>query len=663
MRAARLRQALLGRISAPGLLSLAQELRALDRTPGSSGLDACAASLAGRLRAAGGDVTIASVECGADSRYFGWRLERRPFTERAELWLIEPAGRELPICSSPGQQGALMGAYRATEPEGEVFELVDVGLGTRASDFRSHRMAGKVALASGHQFQAAMVEALAVRNAEGLLCGPGGQPGRVRNRLGDPSLFGRHRPFGFNLERAQYDALAHRLAAEEELRVRVRIAQALGSSALPVVRARVPGSDLVEEQVLLIADAADADGGAAACLVEIARSLRSAVVDGALPPPRRSVELLAVPSLAGAVAWRALGGAEARAALVLGVDGIEAPAFELRAAALPARPSFLPDLLLDHLAADNQEPDLVERAPALRARRARYCQCWPLAPFADLAAPPAAWLGAEGVRGEGREAGAAARALCAALGAAIYDLASVGDEDLPRLVASSGCKGLARLAAGADALRKRAGRAVEDGERAPGAGRHLLWQVQLGLGALGQRERATLASCAAFVDGGGRHALTLAEAGSSLEQLGAALERALHGEVVAAVGPRARLAVRRRPLSALERRAQMTIVHRLGEGPPPVLALLRDAAPADRDWLAHNAGALAGQPVGEILLGLADGKRTLLEIVDLLELDYPEVDLRLVGRYLEAAQGAGMVRLEETPRLSSPDDGGEEGEP
>jgi hypothetical protein len=653
------RRLLAERTSSAHVVALAHELGDLERTSGAPRLERCLERLAERLREAGAsEVELHSFPAGPGARYFGWTLERRPLTVRAELALLLADGREQPLCRSPEEPGCLMGAFRATPSEGEVFEVVDVGFGTRARDYGAQRMAGKLAFASGHQFQAAMHEALVARHAEGLLCGPGSEQTTVPNRLAEPSLFERRRPFGFNLDRARYNLLARRLAAEEEVRVRVRIEQSLDSGALSALSARLAGSDLAEESVLLVVDAAEV--GAAACLVETLRVIASAVVAGTLPPLRRSLVLLAAPAPAGIVAWLAANQERAgasgwpRALIQLSCEGIDARAIHAGVCGLPGAPSFLADLLLDHLggAACALEP-----TSGLSASPRRY-RAGALLPAAGLPLPGLARVAARGAPG-GEGARDGLRELCAGLVSALHDLATLDEADLPRLLTGSQLKGAGRLLERLEAVRAEGAEELALARaRAEGSGaaaRHLLWLAELALAEGLRRERAALQSCAAYLRGPGSHALRLAEASTDLESLVAALERALHAEVASALGPRTKLQLRRRPLSALERRAQATTVHRAGEGPPPLATLLRDAAPADREWLAHSADALACQPSGEELLGLVDGRRSLLEIVDLLALDHPELDLRLIRRYLETLAGAGIVRLEEEPRISSPE--------
>jgi hypothetical protein len=640
------RNAILDRISPARITALTAELGAVDRTPGGRGLDQVYEQLAAALGQAGAEqVELKSYPFGPEHRYFGWSEERCPFTELAELWLRLPEGGEVLLCRSTDDPRCTMGALRSTSPEGEIFEVVDVGFGTRATDYRSHRMSGKVALASGHHVHAAMLEALAVRQAEGLLCGPGdlSPEGRsedgVPRRLGDPSLFGRHRPFGFNLNAAQYNTLANRLAAGEEVHVRVRTRVRLDTGELPVLRARRDGSDLAAERVLLIVElGASATPEAAACAQELLRAVCALIVEAQIIPLRRALELLVVPSLQALVAHLAEAHGqldEVRAVLLFSVEPDREPRVTVHHA--PAsRPSFIADLAVEHV-----------RGAGLAPQGAPYARGSLLAPLVDRE------LGLAGVWLRGRAAtGARLRQLLAGLAATVVDLCTMQEDDLPRVIATCQLCGLERLATRASRLRDTIGEELA-ADRSSTTGRHLLWLIEEGLAAALRLEQETLRSCGEYLSGAGQQTLRLAEAAADLEQLVPSLQRSLHAEVAASL-PRARLSVRRRPLSPLERRAQTVVAHRAFVGPPPLPTLLRDAAPTDREWLAHNLEALARQPVDELALQWVDGARSVLEIWDRLRIDDPRVELRLIWRYLEVLAEVGLLRLEEQPNVAAP---------
>ena len=93
------RQEVLARISTSRVLATAVEHAALDRLPGSPGLEEAASRVAAELEQVWGlQVEAFSYPSGPDQRYFGWSDQRRPFPEKAELWLQTPDGGELLLC-------------------------------------------------------------------------------------------------------------------------------------------------------------------------------------------------------------------------------------------------------------------------------------------------------------------------------------------------------------------------------------------------------------------------------------------------------------------------------------------------------------------------------------------------------------------------------------
>jgi hypothetical protein len=657
-----LRQAILSRISTGRILARAADLEAEDRLPGGPGLEQACTRVAQRLQASGAlQVELLRFGYGSERRHFSWSLQRRPFPTRGELWLQTPEGGEVLLCRRSDHLACSMGAYRSTPQEGEVLEVVDVGFGTRASDYRAHRMAGKLALASGHHFQAAMLEALANRGAEGLLCGPGnvgsGAGQLVHRELADPEVFGEHRPFGFNLSARQYHRLLNRLAAGDTVQVRVKLEATTDTGVLPAVEAVLPGSDLATRRVLLVADTAQALS--VACLEEVLRTLSELVVDGVCPPPRRGLQLLAAPGVAGTVAWLAEQRerpSQPMAALVLGlVSPVAASQVQIQRS--PAgRPSFISDLLEDHLRwAAGVEGSYRTDLP-LTFRSVSYAGRSPALPFADRdVAVPAAWVRCDQeprLRPGAHAPHGPVHRLVGALTCAALDLCSVGADDLPRLLSGSHVRGLQRLGRRAERLRQRVQQELLRDPGSSTTGRHLLWLAETAMGEGMRREKQVLDTCCDYLSGPGQQALRLAELTADLEQSAAGLTRSLHAEVSAAMPPRSRLTLRRAPLSALERRADAVVAHRLFSGPLPTPLLLREAPEAERHWLAHHMDVLADQPTAEELVQWVDGRRSLLEIFDLVRLDHPEADLKLLWRYLEALQGAGLLELRERTGIS-----------
>ncbi|MCC6750257.1 MAG: hypothetical protein IT371_21510 [Deltaproteobacteria bacterium] len=645
------------------LRALSAELDSVDRRPGGRGLDGAAERLAARLHEAGADeVELQSFATGPEQRYLGWSVERRICTEQAELWLVEPSGETL-LCRQSDEPGCCLGALRSTPDEGELFEVVDVGPGTRAADYRSHRLAGKVALATAEGAEAVLLEALAQRQAEGLLLAtrPGARDdGRSPLRLGPPSLFGGHRPFAFRLRAAAHERLLRRLARGEVVQVRVRLRTRMETGEAPLLAGTLRGSDRSSEQVALVASLADDESAlAAAALIELVRVTSELVTRGVLPPPSRSLRLLLVPGALGSAAWlqaTPASGRDLRCVLQLSVATHAGPTALEVVAPPPLHPSFVPDLLAAtfHAAAAAEASE--DAAPEIRRRG--YQVGAPVAPFLSLGASrPALWLRAQlahptlaetSAEGDGARG---ARWLLAGLAGAAYELATLTEVDLPRLLCQSQLLGAERLVTRLARCRRDRPEPEEDTEAAVAA-RHALWRTEHVLQEGLRQERAVLQSCATFLGGAGAFGLRLAEAQGELDQCGQALGRAVSSELAATLPAGARLSVKRRPLSPLERRASELTVVPTFDGLPAIPSLLEDARPDDQLWLAHHVDPLANQPTGELLLAWVGDGTTLLELHDRLELEHPGTELKLLWRYLEVLEGAGIVRLEPATRTT-----------
>jgi hypothetical protein len=536
---------------------------------------------------------------------------------------------------------------RSTDPQGEIFEVVDLGSGGLGASAAGRRLDGKLALARGPAGAVALIGALEEHAAAGILLGAAqvGAPGRDALQLGPPAWYSGRRPFAFRLTEAQETRLAAALVSRGTLRVRARVHVTLPAAELPVVGAALRGSDLADQRVVLLADVSDEEPpSAVACAVQALACVARAIVDGAIAPLRRELQLVLVPGIRGTTAW--LADAErvarpVRAALQLSLAP-QAGAHVRLHEAPPWLPSFVPDLVAAQLATLAPDRPVVRAAHAVGSK---------ILPCVDRdVALPAVWL----------VAGAPARPdelehlapLAAALAGALVELASAGPEDLPRLVSTAHAAGTARLArraaqlghcARAELLR------AESGVRR----RHLLWVVEQGLAEALRVEREALRSTAEYLDGPGAEALRLATVAGDLEQTAAALARSLSAELASTSPGRARVVARRRPLSPVERRADAVIVERLVVGPVPPLSQLGELEAADRRWLADNQAALEAQPGAEVLLAWADGRRSLRELCDRLALDHPDLDLRLVWRYLELLARAGLVALRTTSPVSA----------
>ncbi|MCK5797843.1 MAG: hypothetical protein KAI47_11695 [Deltaproteobacteria bacterium] len=590
-------------------------------------------------RAGADEIAFESYPWGPEAQYQGWSGVRRPLVAEAELWLLDGDHERL-LCRASDDAGSCLGTLASTEPDGDVFEVVNVGFGTSPGDYRRQRVGGKIALASGHRPKAAMVEALLSRDAAGLLLGPGAASTRRDQRFDDAILDAPRRPFGFNLDAERYHLLLTRLAAGDDVRVRVRTQVRSESGERPVVLARLLGAEKADEHVSLVIDLSRGFAGVAAGL-RILHALRATIVADVLRPPARSIEIALIGGDAGAVAWLAREHATVpRALLQLDLPDIPSDMASLHPI-LPGGPSFFIDLLADEFEALNELDDplgdhhtldittqnsAAQHALALDGTtdEAAVISCAPGTPTATTS-----W---------NRDR------IIAATAATLYRAANLADSDIPSLIAAGELAARARLETRARSLRRRIlhhlhGDVAEQCAQA----RDLLWQSAHGLQRDALREQDRLSSATRFFGGAGGEAMLLIEANAAIDRDVERLLRVLTAELRGRFGEGSKLARHRKPLTAAERRAQGLVIRRAHDGPIPLALLQRDALPQDRTWLVHHEEDLAtsAQPA-RVLDHLGDAV-DLLELWERLRLDTPSLDLKLLGRLVEVLEHAGIV--------------------
>jgi len=232
----------------------------------------------------------------------------------ATLHLIEPRDEAQKLCDYRDSRVSLVERSSAFDGEVEVVVLED---GEEAEEYEGIEVTGKVVLTRG---DVARVHHLAVqeRGAVGILS-DGMRPIPPVREWGD--LFderqytrfwwGPHdrRCFGFTLTPRQGQKL-RRLAGEgKRIRVRAQVEAQLYDGSVEVVSALIPGQS--EAEVLLVSHlchpqpSANDNASGAGALLEAARALQVLIGSGKLPQPRRSIRLLWVPEMTGTYAYLA----------------------------------------------------------------------------------------------------------------------------------------------------------------------------------------------------------------------------------------------------------------------------------------------------------------------------------------------------------------------
>src|SRR6267142_4895019 len=277
------------------------------RQRGSEGFRSAAELVAERARAYGlSDVAI--LEFPADGKIFYGTQRSRPAwdAESGELWDVS-ANRRLasieaePVVLAEDSESAEVNAT-----------LVDVGQGTKESDYASKNVKGKLVLTSS---QPGAVQELAVGKlgAAGIVSFAQNQKtawwGEDENlvRWGHLDTFSPHKTFAFMVSLKTARELRERLGKGEEIRLRATVKAGQHPGNYQIVTATIPGADaqLKDEEIAfschLDHQRPGANDNASGCvtILEVARALQKLIREGKLAKPARTLRFLWPPEIEG----------------------------------------------------------------------------------------------------------------------------------------------------------------------------------------------------------------------------------------------------------------------------------------------------------------------------------------------------------------------------
>jgi hypothetical protein len=304
------------------------------RQRGSRGFHSAAELVAERARAYGlSDVAI--LEFPADGKIFYGTQRSRPAwdAEFAELWdlrkvhtgktLFDPSGK--PWLSGDWYEGhdELLASYAAeavvlaedSESADVTAELVDVGEGTKESDYAGKDVKGKIVLVSASP---GAVQDLAVGKfgAAGIVSYAQNQKtawwGEDENliRWGHLETFSEHKTFAFMVSLKTARGMRERFARGEKITLHAVVKAGQHAGNYEVVTATIPGADakLKEEEIAfschLDHQRPGANDNASGCvtILEVARTLQKLIAEGKLARPARTIRFIWPPEIEGTLA-------------------------------------------------------------------------------------------------------------------------------------------------------------------------------------------------------------------------------------------------------------------------------------------------------------------------------------------------------------------------
>ncbi len=242
----------------------------------------------------------------------GWEVKS------AELRLVEP--EEKLICRYADIPTCLHTHSKATPLEGMIAELVDVGAGLKAKDYKGKDVKGKFVLATG---RAKLIHEQAVykRSAVGVITDTlTYEMKNVRESVDIPDAHAYQAiwptkedidkvTFGFSISKRQGNHLRDLLKKDKPVKFQAKVDARLFSSNLDIVVATIPGSSKPNEEVFLIAHlchpkpSANDNASGSGLLLEIARTIHTLIASGEITRPTRTIRFIWVPETYGTIAF------------------------------------------------------------------------------------------------------------------------------------------------------------------------------------------------------------------------------------------------------------------------------------------------------------------------------------------------------------------------
>jgi len=315
------------------------------RQRGSKGFHSAAELVAERARAYGlSDVQI--LEFPADGKNFYGTQRSRPAwdAEVGELWEVpvpvgdcakvrvhaasEEEARKIEKeishnCETFVGTEAKIASYAAepvvlaedSESADVTAELVDVGEGTKESDYAGKDVKGKIVLV-GASPGAAQELAVGKFGAAGLVSYAQNQKnawwGEDENliRWGHLETFSEHKTFAFMVSLKTARGMRERLAKGDTIRLHAEVKAGQHAGNYEVVTAVIPGADakLKEEEIAfschLDHQRPGANDNASGCvtILEVARTLQKLIAEGKLARPARTIRFIWPPEIEGTLA-------------------------------------------------------------------------------------------------------------------------------------------------------------------------------------------------------------------------------------------------------------------------------------------------------------------------------------------------------------------------
>jgi len=235
----------------------------------------------------------------------GWKVKE------AELWMKEPEERLISRFSD--QAVSLMPYSNGGSVESEV---VFVGEGKSDADYENKNVSGKVVFAIGGDGDRVHRKAVLERGAAGVIIGPADRDDRLQYpdliEVYRISISGEEKSeagFGFALSRRQTKELLSIIKSGKKIKIKAHVDAELFIGDMPVLEAKITGTDFPSQEVIVMGHldhykpGANDNASGSAGMFEMARNIQALIKRGDICPPKRTIKFLWVPELHGTIPY------------------------------------------------------------------------------------------------------------------------------------------------------------------------------------------------------------------------------------------------------------------------------------------------------------------------------------------------------------------------
>jgi len=236
--------------------------------------------------------------------------QRSWFSNRAELWMVEPSLRKLYDIHD-----VAISTISGSESGDVTAEVVDVGIGGRAEDYAGKDVAGKIVLGSAGSmalqrlgvFERGAVGVLSYNSLRADL-----EPDQIlSSSISTNAPQGKKPGFGWAIAPRVAREIAAKLGRGEKVKLRSVIESETFPGELETVHAVIPGDGSSTQAIILsghlyegyLKQGANDDNSGCAATLEMGRTLLALIQQGKLPRPKRDIHFLWVPEISGTNAW------------------------------------------------------------------------------------------------------------------------------------------------------------------------------------------------------------------------------------------------------------------------------------------------------------------------------------------------------------------------